>query len=234
MACSTQNSPEEALNMLLFEHQQTYPTPTPSAQPIPGIHFYSPDNSSSMMNKFDSTSFGYTPLSPASMYSDSIECAVSNVSNSVQSTPFPQQLGYPDDQMPQTSHETEIYTSVMGNSNQTCLSKQLYYQPDYCYSISEDQSFKPIICQTQRRTRRRTIHPSQLQCTICSKTFSRPYNLKSHQRTHTNERPYRCTHPDCGWTFARPHDLKRHELLHSGVKPHTCSCGKKFSRRDAF
>ncbi|CAO3634635.1 unnamed protein product [Mucor fragilis] len=86
----------------------------------------------------------------------------------------------------------------------------------------------------RRKTTRRRASRSQLQCTTCFKTFSRPYNLKSHQRTHTKERPFQCLHPECGWTFARPHDLKRHELLHSGVKPFACVCGKRFARSDAY
>ncbi|GAN08252.1 hypothetical protein MAM1_0196c07759 [Mucor ambiguus] len=86
----------------------------------------------------------------------------------------------------------------------------------------------------RKKTTRRRASRSQLQCTTCFKTFSRPYNLKSHQRTHTKERPFQCLHPECGWTFARPHDLKRHELLHSGVKPFACVCGKRFARSDAY
>lgn len=72
-------------------------------------------------------------------------------------------------------------------------------------------------------------------CEECSKRFTRPYNLRSHMRTHTNERPYSCSHPGCSWRFARPHDLKRHELLHNGNKPHACPhCDRRFARRDAL
>ncbi|KAI7878777.1 hypothetical protein K492DRAFT_106047, partial [Lichtheimia hyalospora FSU 10163] len=65
-------------------------------------------------------------------------------------------------------------------------------------------------------SRRRRVY----ECDICNKTFTRPYNLRSHQRTHTDERPYHCDDPGCDLRFARPHDLKRHQLLHSGIKPH--------------
>ncbi|EPB87297.1 hypothetical protein HMPREF1544_05918 [Mucor circinelloides 1006PhL] len=95
----------------------------------------------------------------------------------------------------------------------------------------QQQQQQPKQC---KKTTRRRASRSQLQCTTCFKTFSRPYNLKSHQRTHTKERPFQCLHPDCGWTFARPHDLKRHELLHSGIKPFACVCGKRFARSDAY
>ncbi|KAF9932560.1 hypothetical protein FBU30_007862 [Linnemannia zychae] len=72
-------------------------------------------------------------------------------------------------------------------------------------------------------------------CTFegCDKVFARLYNLKSHSRTHTNERPFVCSH--CQLPFARNHDLKRHVKIHGGDKPFKCGgCGKSFSRLDAL
>jgi hypothetical protein len=85
-------------------------------------------------------------------------------------------------------------------------------------------------------------HPATFQCTLCPKRFTRAYNLRSHLRTHTDERPFVCT--ICGKAFARQHDRKRHEGLHSGEKKFVCrgnlraggawGCGRRFARADAL
>ncbi|KAJ3206654.1 hypothetical protein HK099_000478, partial [Clydaea vesicula] len=66
------------------------------------------------------------------------------------------------------------------------------------------------------------------------KTFTRPYNLKSHYKSaHTTERPYECQ--ECTQTFVRKHDLRRHSNLHQGEKPFKCPvCLKSFARGDAL
>ncbi|KAI8098677.1 uncharacterized protein BX664DRAFT_319328 [Halteromyces radiatus] len=67
----------------------------------------------------------------------------------------------------------------------------------------------------------------------CQKVFTRHYNLTSHMRTHTAERPFACT--TCQRRFARQHDRNRHEKLHWGIKPFSCgNCQKSFARMDAL
>lgn len=73
-------------------------------------------------------------------------------------------------------------------------------------------------------------------CTVdgCGKSFNRQFNLKSHLKTHNDERSFSCQF--CESTFRRSHDLKRHiRSLHSTEKLFGCNnCGKKFSRTDAL
>ncbi|KAF9903921.1 hypothetical protein EC991_003212 [Linnemannia zychae] len=66
----------------------------------------------------------------------------------------------------------------------------------------------------------------------CGRTFSRPFNLKSHGMTHETLRPYACD--QCDKTFARIHDRDRHLKGHLIEKPHFCVvCLGRFARQDA-
>ncbi|KAB8606208.1 hypothetical protein FH972_025839 [Carpinus fangiana] len=129
--------------------------------------------------------------------------------------------------------------------------------PDSSGAVSQNQSpyaANPNISTASTGTdsnRRVQKHPATFQCHLCPKRFTRAYNLRSHLRTHTDERPFVCT--VCGKAFARQHDRKRHEGLHSGEKKFVCKgllqsainsgqtgqgqtwgCGRRFARADAL
>ncbi|KAK3808811.1 MAG: hypothetical protein JOS17DRAFT_710019 [Linnemannia elongata] len=79
------------------------------------------------------------------------------------------------------------------------------------------------------------IRPTSFPCAEpdCGKVFTRAYNLTSHMKTHSSERPFPCG--ACHLAFARRHDLERHTRLHTGEKPYNCSiCGAGFMRNDAL
>jgi hypothetical protein len=111
-------------------------------------------------------------------------------------------------------------------------------QRDYILNLAEPER-SPSNSAKDGRVQK---HPATFQCTLCPKRFTRAYNLRSHLRTHTDERPFVCT--VCGKAFARQHDRKRHEGLHSGEKKFVCKgslqsgnqwgCGRRFARADAL
>lgn len=75
------------------------------------------------------------------------------------------------------------------------------------------------------------------QCTRCPKVFTRKFNLRSHERTHTGERPYAC--PVCGATFSRAQEQRTHTRRQCGEKAFRCrgdlhtgtqwGCGRGFA-----
>lgn len=52
------------------------------------------------------------------------------------------------------------------------------------------------------------------QCRICGRHYARPSTLKTHLRTHTNERPYKCV--VCCKTFSQAANLTAHQRVHTG------------------
>ncbi|KAG8779982.1 hypothetical protein FRC12_023627 [Ceratobasidium sp. 428] len=54
----------------------------------------------------------------------------------------------------------------------------------------------------------------------CGSTFTRHLYLRSHIRSHNEERPFKCSWTGCDKTFARQDDCQQHEILHLNIGPY--------------
>ena len=57
----------------------------------------------------------------------------------------------------------------------------------------------------------------------CGKAFARFDDFTAHMRTHTNEKPFSCSYVGCGKAFAQPSTLADHTRTHTKEKPHACT-----------
>ncbi|TPX70210.1 hypothetical protein SpCBS45565_g01917 [Spizellomyces sp. 'palustris'] len=189
-------------------------SPHPAAT-SPAIHFLSPYSTTAspattFFSPYSTTTSPagspYTPFDEASYESDGVNGILNLLNNSAIG-------GYP---------ETDTLTGTSPRN-------------------SSPPATNPLIA-TRRKSA--TSHasprhnPSQktFKCTHegCGKVFTRMYNLKSHAKAHTGERPYAC--PACPITFLRKHDMRRHYAsLHDTEKAYRCpNCGSGFARTDAL
>uniref|UniRef100_A0A671K6Z1 C2H2-type domain-containing protein n=1 Tax=Sinocyclocheilus anshuiensis TaxID=1608454 RepID=A0A671K6Z1_9TELE len=91
------------------------------------------------------------------------------------------------------------------------------------YKCTECQS--TFICSTSCKRHMLTHQPERPFICTCGKGFTYRGALLAHQRSHLEERPYRCT--DCGKGFLYPGALVQHQRTHSKEKPCLCAhCGK--------
>jgi len=136
----------------------------------------------------------------------------------------------PDDSSEEVSDDdTEIYhssQSSLGLDTEVNVPKKMPVQAkkthpcSYCGKLFDTQSHRNI---HQHRLHGGT---KRYECTTCFKLFHEPYELKIHNRTHSDARPFKCS--QCDKQLKTSLARKKHEMIvHAGISPHVCSvCGK--------
>ncbi|BFZ19268.1 hypothetical protein BsWGS_22307 [Bradybaena similaris] len=133
-------------------------------------------------------------------------------------------------------HISENVSSMSGvNTKDSLTDKNCQLQTNFGKKIlnnaytSDLDCHSPVTQADQLKTHKRT-HTGErpYKCDACGASFTQAGILKKHKRTHTGERPYKCD--ACGASFTQASNLKAHKRTHTGERPYKCdACGAAFT-----
>ncbi|GFQ66024.1 PR domain zinc finger protein 12 [Trichonephila clavata] len=104
------------------------------------------------------------------------------------------------------------------------------------YGLHTEQCFGLPCFEPQKEQKKSIENPGasedekkKLNCVICHKGFNSRSNLRSHMRTHTQQKPFKCN--VCFRRFSQSSTLRNHTRLHTGEKPYRCNtCRSAYSQ----
>lgn len=120
-------------------------------------------------------------------------------------------------------------TRVLCNDS---INKSLLYQTPQNNSNALNRRGRPKLEEISELILSGSNSKSSIKCDVCHRVFPREKSLQAHLRTHTGERPYKCSYSGCNRAFAQSGQLRTHIRLHTGEKPFICretGCGNLFT-----
>eukprot|EP00347_Sterkiella_histriomuscorum_P001460 403371956 len=99
------------------------------------------------------------------------------------------------------------------------------------FDCTQDGCGKVFNCKKALKEHERTHNQDRpFKCELCDQTFTQYSSLQKHARVHDKKKPFKCSTDGCYQAFSQVSNLIRHQRIHTGEKPYECEiCGKQFA-----
>ncbi|KAM8843563.1 general transcription factor IIIAa [Synchiropus picturatus] len=92
---------------------------------------------------------------------------------------------------------------------------------------------------TELQRHRKELHPREVKCDQCDKTFRDSWFLHQHQKVHSDTRQvFQCPRDDCSRSYTTVFNLQSHiNSFHEELRPFACThpgCGRSFSMKKSL